>query len=131
MDEIKEVSTKAEPKKAPKKISVIVISTIGEATLIERQVGKKRIRVTVPAHRVENGKVTQVVFDAGMPFGVDWSEYDVAQISGDALYDELTNNGIWTYEDAQNNPVEVQFAIIRLANLIRVDLIEFARNKKT
>ena len=118
-------------KKTTPKLVVKTISVKGKAALVEGTVDKRKVRKLVPNHQVVDGKVTKAVFEAGMPYGINWAEYPIQSITADALYNELINNDIWTYEDARNNPVEVQFAIIRLANLIRVDLMEFARNKKT
>lgn len=88
--------------------------------LVEYIVKNDTRRVSVKLSQINAGEVSQDILDNAIPYGVDW----------DTLYPfmpgigfQMRRVGIWTKQDAINNPNAVKSAVIRASSRITKDII--------
>lgn len=61
--------------------------------------------------------------EMGIPYGQDWSQLIEQSITPDMVANSLRRSGIWTIEDLQSRPNEVQGAIIATAAMVLQGLL--------
>lgn len=78
---------------------VTVLEERGQSALVE----KKGRRVYVPKAEVQDGKVEDVVLDAGIPHGLPFEKMVNVQIDNAALVKALRDMGVYTKDDFMRN----------------------------
>jgi hypothetical protein len=79
--------------------NVTVLEEQGQSALVE----KKGRRVYVPKSEVQDGKVEDVVLDAGIPHGLPFEKMVNVQIDNAALVKALRDMGVYTKDDFMRN----------------------------
>ena len=78
---------------------VTVLEEKGQSALVE----KKGRRAYVPKAEVQDGKVEDVVLDAGIPHGLPFEKMVNVQIDNAALVKALRDMGVYTKDDFMRN----------------------------
>lgn len=78
---------------------VQVLEEKGQSALVE----KKGRRVYVPKAKVKEGKIDDVILDAGIPHSLPFEKMVNVQIDNGALVKALHDMGVYTAEDFMRN----------------------------
>lgn len=113
------------------KILVSIIMHKNDAYLVQHVTDKNIInRVIVPVSDLEmknskQGYITEEALEMGIPHGLPWEMYlNDLHVSSEEFAIALHKAGIWTYEDARDNPQSV-------LNALRTTLTPVLREVKT
>lgn len=85
-------------------MKIKVISRRKGSVLVEFRKGGKPQRVYIPPTDIKDGEVSEYKLKLGIPYGIEWAKYITLQVTSQDLEDNLRNAGIWTSEDALQNP---------------------------
>lgn len=85
-------------------MKIKVISKRKDSVLVEFRKGDRLQRAYVPFTDIKDGEVSEYKLKLGIPYGVEWAKYITLQATPQDLEDNLRNAGIWTAQDALQNP---------------------------
>jgi hypothetical protein len=120
-----EMKTKHKVKLVP----VRVVSANIENALVEFALGGLFQRATIPAAEIVDGKASDEILIAGIPYGTAW-EFVELSVGPIALANYLRANGVWTYEDAARNTNMVISALQAVYGVDLAALLKYARDNK-
>lgn len=113
---------------------VKIIRRSGTAALVGWVEDGNLRRATVPLSQIELddskiGTVDKETLEMGIPYGVPWEEViGEIKITPQIIANILRQHGIWTLEDAQNNPNAIVGALQAAYGLDMATLIRGARD---
>ena len=118
-------------------INVKIITIKGVAMLVEWIIDAKVYRAIIPESVVTisipglEGFADLDILETGIPYGLPWKElipkYEIMPIM---LEEELHKAGIWTVEDFEKNPGDVQGAVAMATKRINRDLANIVKSHK-
>jgi hypothetical protein len=92
------------------KTEVKIISRTGNSVLVEYIANELPIRKFVPASKVSDGFVDDVVLEQGIPYGYPWRDVKLT-FKGDRFEKEMRNAGLWTVQDVMKYPQKLWSAL--------------------
>jgi hypothetical protein len=109
---------------------VTEVNCKGTSVLVEYHGPKGPQRCFLPRSVI--GSENEVADDdlvAGIPYGVPWEEeIRVREVTPAALALALRQHGVWTLDDARQNPTEVLAALQSVYGLVRATIMQVAEN---
>lgn len=101
------------------------ISSRGKSAVVEWVENKKAFRKIVPIGKIKNDKIDKSILDKSPDYGIPWAKEIKLSASPEDLEKALHNAGIWTPQDAINNPGGIIGALnatykTDLAKLLRI-----------
>jgi len=129
---IDEPELKPEPVKVDlRSARVVIVSKNIETALVSWDDDGKMRRGYVPLKSIVEGMVKESILEMAIPFGVDWSDFpELPVLEKDDLIEQLHRRGIWSVQDMRSNVQEVQAAIISIAGIALVKILEYANSKE-
>jgi len=91
-------------------VRIKLVSTKGNAALVQYTEDKKPARKYIPTDEIEDGAARDEVLSQGIPYGFPWDELSIT-VSAERFSDELHKNEIWTTQDALKHPNKVIAAL--------------------
>lgn len=98
-------------------IKVNLVSTDGQAAVIEYKSGDRIERVIIPNTDIKGGRISQQTLKESIPFGgIELEDYlpEKLTINTSDLQDMLRQRGLWTEEDYLKNPGVILGALQKL-----------------
>ena len=108
-----------------------IVSKNAETALVTWDDDGKLRRGYVPLKSIVEGMVKESILDMAIPYGVDWSDFpEIPILQKDDLIEQLHRRGVWSVTDMRSNVQEVQAAIIEIAGIALVKILEYANSKE-
>lgn len=99
-------------------ISIKIIQSGGQSSLVEwYDPDRGMLRAYVPTPELSNGKCSRDVLDAGIPYGIPWSEIVSVFLSPETIQRELRRIGIWDEDDLLKKASQVIGAVNRATGI--------------
>lgn len=117
------------PKKKPKMIPIVILKSQPDSALVEFTHDGLLQRAYIPTAEIVDGKASEAVLDAGIPYGIDWESISFKSSNKD-LANALRKKGIWTCEDAQRNTNVIVSALQAVYGVDLAALLKYAREQK-
>ena len=116
--------------KKQKLVPVIVIGNKGTNKVVQYvDANGHTNRVYIPHAEEKDGKVPLRVLEAGVQFGLDWTQFIKEQtITPEQVASCLRSKNIWTLADLEANPTRAQGAIALVLNVNVARLRRLVRN---
>lgn len=95
---------KQEEVKKPTFIEVRQVRSHGKGVIVEWVEDGKAIRKVVPVKAVKDNQIEESILEKAPDYGVPWAKELKPNASPEDVEIALHNAGIWTSEDALNNP---------------------------
>ena len=110
---------------------VTIVSKNNETALVTWDDNGKLRRGYVPRKSIVEGMVKESILEMAIPYGVDWSDFpEIPILQKDDLIEQLHRRGVWSVTDMRSNVQEVQAAIIEIAGIALVKVLEYANSKE-
>lgn len=92
-------------RKAAERVTLRMLSVLGQAALVEYAEAGRPVRVTIPVGLVADDLTADPADLAqGAPYGIPWERAPLGHVTMERIADELRNAGIWTAEDLRTRP---------------------------
>lgn len=107
------VESKTGSKRAVKMVPVVVIGRKGGNKIVQyKKADGYPNRVYVPHAEEKDGKVPLYVLEAGVQFGLDWTQFIETQtVTAEQVAGCLRSKGIWTLANLEANPKQARGAL--------------------
>lgn len=110
-------------------ISVNLLNTKGQSSLVEYVENDVRRRVYIPADLVKDGFVSSQELSRGIPYGYPWEEISF-NVGGVHLAEQMQAQGLWTIEDVLKNPKKLRSALNAVVTAQLSEILTIAHREK-